>query len=456
MAEEMNMTRSIGQSAGAGRPRLGGMLRTPVAIGALAIAGFFGGFGTWALTAPLSGAAVAGGVVSPDTNSKSIQHLEGGIVRSIEVRDGSVVAVGDVLVVLDDTKARSALEQQLVEHRSLIARRARLDAEWRYLHGEDDARPEFPAELRREAETVAAVAEIVEAEERQFATRKATLESNLAIMDQTVRQYEAEVRGLNIQVEAIGRALTLIKQEIDLVDDLRSRGLEKISRVLDVQQSLAEREEKKASLESQITTRTELVKTTTLQIAQAKATRLDEVISELVSVRGQIQSVAEKIAASRDTLERTVVRSPVEGTILNLRLHTIGGVIEPGATVMDIVPAEDELIIDARVQPNDIDAVHAGQTARLQLLAYPTREMPLIEGTVETVSASSLVDSATGESYYLVKIKVPPSELDDLGPRIRMVPGMSVQALIVTRERTFVDYLIDPILKSAQKSFRES
>ncbi|WP_161140790.1 HlyD family type I secretion periplasmic adaptor subunit [Propylenella binzhouense] len=430
-------------------------LRTPIWVGTLAVGGFFGGFGTWAATMPIAGAAVAQGIVSPDTNSKSIQHLEGGIVRSIEVKDGMAVSAGDVLAVLDDTKARSTLQQQQIEYRAAVARQARLDAEWRNLHGDENATPEFPAALLDEAERSPAIKEIVEAEQRQFETRKKTLESSIAVLKQTIEQYKAEIAALTTQVAAIDRSKELAKKEIALIDDLRSRGLEKYSRLIDMQQAEADLDQKKASIEAQIASKTQQIESAKLQIAASTITRLDEVTSDIVSTRSAKQEAAEKVASSQDVLNRTVIRSPVDGTILNLQLHTIGGVIEPGQTVMDIVPKDDELIIDARVNPNDIDAVHEGQTARLQLLAYPSREMPMFEGSVETVSASVLVDSATDETYYLAKIKVPPSALDKLG-KVSMVPGMSVQALIVTGERTFFDYLIEPVLKSASKSFRET
>jgi HlyD family type I secretion membrane fusion protein len=194
-----------------------------------------------------------------------------------------------------------------------------------------------------------------------------------------------------------------------------------------------------------------------LKIAGIKTTRLDEIASDIATAQSELQSIREQVASSLDALQRTIIRSPVDGTVMNIQVHTLGGVVAPGGKLMDLVPSHDQMIIDAQLDTHDIDVVQPGQKAQIYLTAYPTRHLPSISGVVISVSGDALVaDDESGESYYLTKVSVAAEEVHRLGKDISLVPGMPVEVLIMTQERTLVDYLIDPIIRSMRRSFRES
>lgn len=439
------------------RKNLRTTLYVPILVGSAIVIGFFGVFGTWASVTPLAGAAVAMGAVSPNTNRKTIQHLEGGIVKEIHVREGSIVEAGQPLVTLDETKARTTLEQQLVQLHSLRALKARLLAErWNLLHEDQPRDIRFPDDLLKQAEENEKIAELLEGEREQFESRQAGLKSSIAVLEQSIRQSEAEMVALREQIQAIKKHEELLQTEIDVVQELRKKGFDTLSRLLDLQRKLADQMMQEAATRVKLTTAEQTIAASKAKIEDTKAARLQEVTDQLAKARSDQQGVEEQIAQSRDVLRRTIIRSPVDGSVMNIQVHTLGGVIGPGGAVMDVVPRNDQLVIDVKVKPEDIDVVHEGQRALITLLAYPSRHFPYIEGRVTTVSADALVDESTSESYYLTKIEVQPEELKKLGPDVALVPGMPVEAFIETEPRTIADYLLDPIIRSMQRSFRES
>jgi HlyD family type I secretion membrane fusion protein len=432
------------------------MLLLPTAAGFLVTTGFFGFFGTWAVTAPLAGAAVATGQVSPDTNRKSIQHLEGGIVKRIHVHEGSVVSAGDPLVTLEETQARAKLEQYQVQGRMRRARIVRLVTERRNLIDNTDLTLIFPPTVLAEAKTNPGLAELIEGEQEQFEARRNALRTEIELYEQTIRQYEAELVELAGQSHAIQNHTNLIRAEIKIIEGLLKRGYETQTRLRELQRNEASQQAEEAAIRVKMVTAREEMGEARLKIVDLKTRRLDEITEELATARAELLTIQEQIASSRDTLVRMVIRAPVDGTVMNMQMHTQGGVIAPGGVVMDLVPSHDQLIIDAHLNPTDIDVVQPGQKAQIYLTAYPTRHLPSISGVVISVSGDALVDSTTGDNYYLTKVRVAAEELHRLGKGISLIPGMPVEVLIMTQERTLADYLIDPIIQSMRRSFRES
>lgn len=446
--------------SGVSKPRARGLTRRvllPVTAGFLTLALAFGGFGYWAVTMPIAGAAVTEGKVGPENSRQTVQHLEGGVVRAIQVRDGDTVEAGDTLVILDDTKARAQLEAQRVVHEALEVRQHRLMRELDvYAKRSLPAKPRLPLpdSLVDGAGKRAGTAELVRVEQERFVSRIEALDSALDILDQTIEGYREEIEGLRIEIEAIERQLAFQREEFALYSKLRKRRLEVQSKVLQAQRSIAQSEQLLAERRSRIVKLTSAIKTDTLKRTDLWVGRIDETAAELTSVSQELLTSQQSLRSYRDTLDRTVIRAPVDGALISLGVNTVGGVLAAGATVVEIVPSRDALTIEAQVQPNDIDIVAVGQSASVSLLAYPQRNLPRIHGAVTSVSPDSLTN-AEGDSYYIAKIELAQSEIERLGKDIRVVPGMSVQAMITTKPRTFLDYVIAPVLESARRAFKE-
>lgn len=455
------------------QPRgLGQMLRTPALIGGLVVLAFFGGFGSWATTAPLAGAAVAPGTVSPDTQRKTIQHLEGGIVREVNVREGSRVKAGDVLVVLLDTKAKSSFEQDAVQQHLLNARQLRYEAELALLTpdvsaeealaaaGEQSvsAKPPglvFTDELEQAARENKGIAEILDGERQQFHARVESYGLSLRILEQSIAKARADMVQLQRQIDAINGQARILDETVDVYEGLVKQGLESRSKLLGYKAQRAALDDDIVALEVRITADKESIVANELELRNTRASRVEQIVTDLASTRSDRQSLDQKMQQTLDTLTRTVIRAPVDGVIVNLKVHTIGGVVAPGGTVMELVPQNDVLTIDAHIDPNDIENVHAGQKVKVTLSAIPQREMPIIHGTLLNISADVLTDSE-GNRYYLGKVEVKDEEIKAARSDLTLVPGMEVELFIVTKERTFVDYLLDPLMRSLNRSFVEA
>lgn len=457
----------------AGNKGLGQSLRTPTMIGGLVVLAFFGGFGGWAVTAPLAGAAVATGTVSPDTQRKAIQHLEGGIVREIKVREGSRVATGDMLLTLLDVKASSTYEQDAVQRYVLQARRVRYEAELALLTPATDSKEAlaaagangsgtpaeppgltFPDELEKAALDNKGVAEILDGERQQFHARVEAYGLDLQILEQTIAKARADIVQLQRQSEALARQGTFIDQQIEVYEGLVKQGLESNSKLLNYKQQRAALDGDIVAIDVRITADKESIASSELELKNTRASRVEQITNDLATTRSDLQSIEEKMRSTQDTLERTVIRSPVDGVVVNLQVHTIGGVVAPGSTIMEIVPENDELTIDAHIDPNDIDSVHPGQAVRVQFTAFPQREMPIIKGSLVNVSADTIVEG-NADPYYLGKVQISAENLKVIQPPVTMVPGMEAELFIMTRERTFIDYILDPLMRSVRRSFVE-
>ncbi len=425
-------------------------LRRTKWVGIIVITLFFGVGGGWAATAPLSGAAVATGVVSPLGSRQTVQHLEGGIIREIRVKDGDQVDAGTVLFELEDVRAQSEVGAYLGRLRAYAAEEARLVAERK---GSDTINFDHPALAETDDPHIR---EVLAQELNQFSTRKASDNSRQSILRKRISQVEKQIDGYDKQLTSIRRQTALIREEIKGVKVLFDKGYERKPRLLALQRREAELLGTEGELESRVARAEESMAETELQIFDIKIRRSEEVDDDLSQVQARRIEVEERLKESLDRLTRTSIIAPVAGTVLGLRFKTPGGVIRAGEPVLDIVPSDDELIIDVQVRPNDIDEVHVGNSAVVSFPAFARRTTPRIEGVVEQISADSLQNEQTGARFYEAKVRVDRERLKELAPHIDLQPGMPAEVYIATVERTVLEYLITPFTQMLSRSFRES
>lgn len=413
-------------------------------FGLIVIALFLGGFGAWAGFAPLESAAIAPGVVSVSGKRKTVQHLEGGIVAELPVREGEVVAAGQALVVLDDTQARASFSLLRAQHRSAAALKARLEAERDGLAG-----IRWPASLRE----AGARDDVLATEERIFRARARSLANRTAIYRRQIEQLRAEAAGLEEEVETQDRQLGLLEEEIAALGGLVAKGVEGKPRLLALKRTKAEVAGSRARNRSQVARVGQRVEETLLAIAELGNERLSGVVGELREVQTRMSDLREHLESARNVLTRTRVLAPVAGTVVNLRVFTRGGVVGPGEPLMELVPAGDRLVVEARVEPTDIDSVHPGLGAKVRLTAFSQLETPPLPGKVTRVSADRLVDAMTGAPYYEARIALD-AEQPALA-ELKLQPGMPAEVMIVTGERTALEYLLEPIVTSLGRALRE-
>ena len=419
-------------------------------LGLLIVAAVFGGLGTWAALAPLDSAAVGRGVITVENYRKTVQHLEGGIVRAIHVRDGDNVKRDQVLATLDDTEARAQLELQRGQYLIALAREARLVAQ---RDGLD--RVVYPRILL-DATGDPRVQEAIEVQNQTFHARRTAQEGEIGIYRQQIDQLGARGRGLRSQQRSQQQLASSYRGELADFQALLEEGFAERQKVRELERNLAASEGRSGELAAEIAEAETQIGETRLKIVQLRKDLQREVAKELAEVQTDLFGLQEKMRALQATMERTVVRAPEPGTVLGLAVHTIGAVIQPGGRMMDIVPEGEKLIVDAQMSPHDIDRLRLGQAAELRFTSFKTRETPKIDGKVVRVSADSLMNEEEKEPYYLVRVEVSPQGLVDLARyELELVPGMPCEVLVNTGSRTFLQYLADPFRNSIARSFTE-
>ena len=424
-------------------------LRGTGRFGLAIVALFFVVGGGWAATMPLSGATIASGVVSPEGSRRTVQHLEGGIIGEIRVREGDAVRKGDILFVLKDMAAQATVDTLASRLANLAAKEARLQAE---RSDAETIRWDHPALADR---VNANITLAIDQQVNELLTRRASDASRKAILGQQVAQLEDQISGYEKQLESIRRQNALIAEELRDVEGLYRQGYERKARVLALQRAEAEMLGTEGDLLSRVAAAREAIGEARLKIANLKIERLEQVDQELTEVQASRIEVEKQIQESLDRLSRTAIVAPADGIIMDLRFKTPGGVIRAGEPVVDIVPDHDELIIEARVAPRDIDTVHAGQAAYVMFPSFPQRTMHRIAGDVTYVSADAFHDERAGQSYFSARVKVDPAVLAAEAPGIRLSPGMPAEVYIRTVERTLLEYLAQPVLQVAERTFRE-
>ena len=427
-----------------GRPPV----RPIVTAGLALVALFFGVFGVWAAVAPLSTAAIAPGEVTVESKRKTVQHLEGGIVREILVRDGDVVDAGQVIVRLDRTQPQAM--QALVDGRLLAA----LSLEARLRAERDGAETlVFPDEIAGRAGEPD-VRTAMDSQRRIFAARRDDLRNKTAILRKRDSQVREEIRGLEAQIAAEDRQLGLIRKELKGLQTLADKGLVTSTRLLALKRRAAEIEGGRGRNVAAIARARQSIAETDLKIQELRTSRLNEVVRELREVQSQIYDLNERRNAAADVLRRTEIRAPIAGTVVGLRIATAGGVIAPGEALLDIVPSNDRLVIEARVKPEDIDVVRIGLPAQVRFTAFSQRNSDPVDGEVTAVSADRLVDQLSPEGYYLARIALQAGGLSALGNAL-LHPGMQAEVMIVTGRRTALSYFMKPVTDSFNRAFRE-
>lgn len=408
---------------------------------------FIVGLGFWASMAPLESAAIATGLIEPETSRKTIQHYEGGIVHAILVKNGDHVTSGQPLIRLDDTRARTQLrilQTQLWDARAV---EARLLAE---TAGSKEI--DFPAELTRAARGDSAVAAIVAGQTSVFKARGGVFQAQAAILAERRGQVENEILGLAAQERSATQRLEIVAEEMRAIEALVQQKLEPRKRLLTLQREMAEAEGRLGEISAGISRAQQAAMEAEADLLKMESDWRSEIAQALHEVQNRMIELAEKIEAATDQLSRLEVRAPEDGIVMDLQIRTTGGVIAPGAALMDLSPVADRPIVTARLRPQDIDVVKAGQAAEVHLMAYSQRRAAPLEGHVSYVSADQIEDDLTGEAYYTMNIA-----LDETlpGAGVRVVSGMQVQVFVKTGETTAALYALAPLLDSFNRAFRE-
>jgi HlyD family type I secretion membrane fusion protein len=424
-------------------------VRAPVLAGLLILLVFCLGFGGWATLAPLSSAAIAPGFVRVESNRKTVQHLEGGIIEELRMRDGDLVQAGQVLIRLDRTQAAARHDALLHKHESLRAAEARLVAE-------RDGRDRIAFDELQGRLGEPRVAKILAGQESIFETRRRSYHGQIDILRQRVEQLRSEIAGLRAQVSSEDRQLALIAEETADVDLLLGKGLERKSRLLALRRQAALLDGSRAQHIAEIARAQQAIGETELEMFSLDDRQAAEVAKELDEVQSQLAETEEELRAAEDVLRRREIRAPIAGTVMDLQFFTEGGVIEPGVPILEIVPESDRLIIEAQVSPLDIDTVEPGLPAQVRLTAFKQRRTPTLDGQVVHVSADRLSDeqAETATTFYKADVEIDPVALARLDG-VSLYPGMPAEVLIQTGERTLADYLIAPVLDSLARAFRE-
>jgi HlyD family secretion protein len=425
-----------------------GSIRRHVLTGVVIVIILAGVVGGWGGTARLSGALIAPGSVVVDSNVKKVQHPTGGIVGELRVRDGDHVKRGDIVVRLDDTVTRANLAIVSKGLDELAARKARLESE---RDGSESVN--FPADLLARADDPG-VAAILDGERKLFELRRSARTGQKAQLRQRVEQLKEEIRGLKAQRESKEKETKLIEREKEGVYDLWKQKLVPLTKLTELERAAVRLEGEAAQLVAQTAQAAGKVSETELQIIQIDRDLSSEVAKETREIDGKIGEFVERKVTAEDLLKRVDIRSPQDGTVFQSNVHTVGGVITAGDPIMLIVPDTDNLTVEARVNPQDIDQVQLGQNALLRFSAFNVRTTPEINGTVTRISADTTTDQRTGQSYYTVRISMPPDEVARLG-EVKIVPGMPVEAFVQTGERTMLSYFAKPLNDQMMRMFRE-
>lgn len=427
--------------------------RLPTVAGIIVMAVMLCGFGIWGNVAPIAGAVVASGVFVATGQNKIIQHLEGGVIRTIHIREGDLVEQKQLLVELDDTAPRAELRRLYLRSLRLSAMVARLQAEMR-----EDGDIQFPQPVLSAA-SEPEISEIIESQKLTFVARKNNLNSDIAGIEEGINALSERIQGSNVQLEGVRRQIVLLDDEIDTKRHLLQTGLVRKPELLVLQRTKANLEGEIGRILGEIGDARERIARSKEQINGVRKTAIKAAVEQMHEARGELADVRERMLAAQGVLDRVRIAAPVKGVVVKLRYHTQGGVVEPSKTIMEILPLQEELIIEARIRPQDIDTVKNGQHAMVRLTALNQRITPMISGNVIYLSADTLADERKSQQVgptdiYIVRVKLDRSEAMAI-PDFSPTPGMPVEVYIKTHERTFFQYVVKPIHDSMMRAFRE-
>ena len=428
------------------RPRTD--FRRTAFAGYAAIALLVGCFGYWAASAPLSGAVITQGTISATGGNILIQHPEGGIIDQLLVHEGDRVQQGQNLVLLDRTAAQADLNRLTRQSIALKASAARLEAERDGLDRLAPITEAAPAPFQQDFQN------LLREQQKEFDARLARYRSEQSILAQRVTMHRESVQGLNAQKFAIQQQADLVKKELAIKTSLLDRGLTNRTEYSQLLRSEADLVGQAGALEADLASANTQIIEAQAQTERATTQRVEEALTKLDEVRTNLADIGEQIRAAEAVLGRTTITAPAAGIVVSSTYNSKGSVIAPGEKIMEILPTESGLIVDAKLRPNNIDQVRVGQPAKLRLSALNTRLTPEVSATVTQISADRLIDEATREAYFRAKLKI----ADDLPPGVKpeqLYPGTPVEAFIDTGDRTFFEYLVRPMMDSFARAFTE-
>lgn len=430
------------------KPEFDKALRRLAIVGGAGVAFFVGTVGVWAVVTTLSGAVVSTGQFVVNGNVKKVQHQTGGIVGELKVRDGDKVQQDQLLIRLDGTVTRANLQIVTKQLDEFAARRVRLQAE-------RDRKTTIAIALELTArQSEAEIAELIAAEQSLFEARRAARDGQKAQLLKRVSQLSDEITGLKAQQAARDRQAVLIEEELAAVRGLYEKNLVAISRKTALEREAASLEGQKGQLIASIAQAEGRIAETELQIIQIDEVLREEVMKELREIQGRTAELTERRVAAEDQLKRIDIRAPSAGFVHQLAVHTVGGVISPAEPAMLIVPAEDSLQLEARINPPDIDQVALGQTTHIKLHAFNQRTTPELVGAVSRISADTSRDQQTGAAFYTIRVTVPNEEYERLAPH-RVTAGMQADVFVQTEDRSPLQYIVKPLKDQISKAFRE-
>jgi membrane fusion protein, epimerase transport system len=422
--------------------------RRPIIAGLVILGVFVGALGIWSAVAPVSSAVIAPAVVKVEGNRKSVQHLDGGIVKELRVKEGDKVEAGQALIVLDDTQALGAVGVLRKQHDDLRAQEARLLAE-----RDGASTVSFPVALTGRR-TDSDVDTLLRAQENMFVSRQTALAGQVSLLKQKVAQTREQIIGSKAVLTSREQQLDSTRGELTGLRDLFKKGYVPRQRMLELERSGAELEGQVGEVKANVARAYQTINEATLQIAQLQADRAAQVAGDLRDVQAKLAELGPKLKVAEDTLARTEIRAPYSGYVVGMTVFGVGGVIARGEKIMDIVPDTKALAVEATVNVEDIEGVHPGMEAQVRLTAYTQRSTPSLRAYITQVSADRLTDNRSGQSYYAVQAKVPAEELAKQ-ENVKLFPGMPAMLVIPTGERTVLDYLLKPLTESINKAMRE-
>lgn len=423
-------------------------MRSLILAGCASLALFAGTVGVWAVATTLSGAVIADGQFVVEGNVKKVQHATGGVVGQLNVREGDWVEQGQVVIRLDDALTHANLQIVTKQLDELTARQGRLQAE-----RDAEEQVAFAAELTaRRGEP--GVAGLIATEQSLFEARRAARDGQKAQLAQRIDQLNDEITGLKAQQNARDQQARLIEEELSGIRWLYAKNLVALNRRAALEREAARLEGQKGQLIAAVAQAEGKIVETRLQIIQIDAALREEVMKELREIQGKSAELVERRIAAQDQLARIDIRSPSTGFVHQLAVHTVGGVITPAEPAMLIVPAEDSLQVEARINPPDIDQIALGREARVKVNAFNRRTTPELAGRVSRISANTSRDQQTGLSYYTIRITIPAAEFARLGAD-HVSAGMQAEVFVKTEDRTPLEYIVKPLRDQIAKAFRE-
>lgn len=424
-------------------------IQRDVSFGLIIVFVFFGGFMLWSLLFKIDSASVATGKIILEFSHKTIQHLEGGIINEILVKEGQIVTKGQPLIILRDVQPKAqftALHDELVQ---LLADEARLVAE-------RDEKPSiaFPA-LLIEEQNIPQVRKILNSTEQVFINNQQTFAGKIEIYKQRIDQIRKQIESYEALIQSYDTQIKWTEHELDAVKELDKKGMVEKTRLWALYRENARLRGSQGETLGKIAEAKMKIGETEQEILTLKDTELQKKLEDLTKTQTKIAELKEKEKASADVLDRTVIKSPANGIVLNLAEHTIGGVITPGKPIMEIVPQNDILLVEAQVHPEDIDVVHVGLKARVRLSIFKQRTTPTVDGFVTYVSADAIIDKENKNTYYIARIKVPSENIEKI-KNVHLFLGMPVQVMIITNQLTPFNYFMGPLLDSFSHAFKEN